>query len=101
MSNRQAPSPISMNRDLRSGANTRITGRRLFVARLSLVVVSIFYLVLYVIGTPVYYAYLHTLCTGCLDDRLSPDNLHALQALHISITTYASARSVSCWEWLY
>ncbi len=89
MSNRHAPSPISISHDLRSGANTRITGRLLLVARLSLVVVSIFYLVLYVIGTPVYYAYLHTLCTGCLDDRLSPDNLHALQALHISITTYA------------
>ena len=89
MSNRHAPSPISMSRNLRSGVNTRITGRWLFVARLSLVVVGIFYLVLYAIGTPAYYAYLHTLCTGCLDDRLSPDNLHAFQALHISITTYA------------
>jgi len=89
MSLKHAPTPTSMNHELRSGANTRITGRWLFVARLSLVVVSIFYLVLYVIGTPVYFSYLHTICTDCLDDRLTPDKLHALQALNISITTYA------------
>src|SRR5205807_5205540 len=61
----------------------------LLVARLSFVVVSLFALVLYVIGTPVYFDYLHTICTGCLDDRLTPDKLQALQALNISITTYA------------
>jgi hypothetical protein len=89
MNLRHAPTSTPLNDELRSRANTRIAGRWLFFARLLLVVVSIFYLVLYVIGTPVYFAYLHTLCTGCLDDRLTPDKLQALQALNISITTYA------------
>jgi len=78
-----------MNHNLRSGADMRIAGRRLFIARFSFVVVSIFDLVLYVIGTPVYFAYLNTLCTGCFDERLSPDKLQAFQALGIAITTYA------------
>jgi hypothetical protein len=89
MNLRHAPTSTPLNDELRSRANTRIAGRWLFFARLLLVVVSIFYLVLYVIGTPVYYAYLHTICTDCLDDRLTPHKLQALQALNISITTYA------------
>jgi len=78
-----------MTDELRSRANTSISGRWLVVARLSFVVVSIFTLVLYIIGTPVYFAYLDTLCTNCLDERLTPDKLQALQVLNISITTYA------------
>jgi hypothetical protein len=89
MNLRHDPTPTSMNHELRSEAHRRIAGRWLLVARLSFVIVSIFYLVLYVIGTPVYFAYLHTICTDCLDERLTPDKLHALQALHISLTTYA------------
>src|SRR5438874_10383059 len=89
MSLRHAPTPTSMNHERHGGTNTRIAGRWLFVTRLSFVVVSIFTLLLYVIGTPVYFAYLHTLCTDCLDDRLNPDKLQALHALGISITTYA------------
>ncbi len=78
-----------MTDELRSRANTSISGRWLVVARLSFGVVSIFTLVLYIIGTPVYFAYLDTLCTNCLDGRLTPDKLQALQVLNISITTYA------------
>ena len=89
MSHRHAPTPTSMTDELRSRANTSISGRWLVVARLSFVVVSIFTLVLYIIGTPVYFAYLDTLCTNCLDGRLTPDKLQALQVLNISITTYA------------
>src|SRR5438874_7545363 len=89
MSLRHAPTPTSMNHERHGETNTRIAGRWLFVTRLSFVVISIFTLLLYVISTPVYFAYLHTLCTGCFDDRLSPDKLQALQALGISITTYA------------
>ena len=89
MSLRHAPTPTSTNHKRHSETNTRIAGRWLFVTRLSFVVVSIFTLLLYVIGTPVYFAYLHTLCTDCLDDRLNPDKLQALHALGISITTYA------------
>src|SRR5256886_6379161 len=89
MSLRHAPTPTSTNHKWHSETNTRIAGRWLFVKRLSIVVISIFTLLLYVIGTPVYFAYLHTLCTDCLDDRLNPDELQALHALGISITTYA------------
>ncbi len=89
MSLRHAPTPTSTNHKRHSETNTRIAGRWLFVTRLSFVVVSIFTLLLYVIGTPVYFAYLHTLCTDCLDDRLTPGKLQELQALGISITTYA------------
>src|SRR5437764_5935654 len=89
MSLRHAPTPTSTNHKRHSETNTRIAGRWLVVTRLSFVVVSIFTLLLYVIGTPVYFAYLHTLCTDCLDDRLNPDKLQALHALGISITTYA------------
>ena len=89
MSLRHAPTPLSVSHELRSGANTRLSGRWLLIARLSFLLVSIFCLLLYVVGTPVYFAYLHTLCTDCFDDRLTPDKLQALQAMHISITTYA------------
>src|SRR5207237_5005251 len=53
------------------------------------VAVSFFVLLLYVLRPPVYVAYLHPLCTDCLDYRLNPDTLQALHALGISITTYA------------
>src|SRR2546421_10193770 len=89
MSLRHAPTPTSMNHKRHSETNTRIAGRWLFVTRLSFVVISIFTLLLYVIGTPGCFAYVHTLCTACLDDRLNPDKLQALHALGISITTYA------------
>jgi hypothetical protein len=89
MSLRHAPTPLSVSHELRSRANTLLSGRWLLIARLSFLLVSIFCLLLYVVGTPVYFAYLHTLCTDCFDDRLTPDKLQALQALHISITTYA------------
>src|SRR5437588_6894351 len=89
MSLRHAPTPTSMNHERHGGTNTHIAGRWLFVTRFSFLVVSIFTLLLYVIGTPVYFAYLHTLCTNCLDERLTPDKLQVLQALNISITTYA------------
>ncbi len=89
MNLRLDPIPTSMNHELRSEAHRRIAGRWLLGARLSFVIVSIFYLVLFVIGTPVYFSYLHTICTDCLDERLTPAKLQALQALHISLTTYA------------
>src|SRR2546429_1266291 len=70
--------------------DTHLHGCWLFVARLLLGVLSSFVLVLYVIGTPVYFAYLHTLCAYCLDDRLTPDKLQELHTVGISITTYAT-----------
>src|SRR5947209_5822331 len=89
MSLRYAPPPTAVNYERHSGANTRISGRWLLVARVALLAISILNLILFIVGTPVYFAYLHTLCTGCLDDRLTPDKLQELQTLGISITSYA------------
>jgi hypothetical protein len=83
------PMATTVEADQPGTTKTRLHGIWLLVARLSFVVVGTLYLVLYVISTPVYFAYLHTLCTGCSDERLSPDKLQALQAHGISITTYA------------
>ena len=89
MSLKHAPTPPAVNDELRSRANTRISGRWLLVARVVLLAISILYLILFIVDTPVYFAYLHILCTDCLDDRLTPDKFQALHALGISITTYA------------
>src|ERR1700730_9204829 len=74
--------------------DTHLHGCWLFVTRLLLGVLSIFVLVLYVIGTPAYLASLDTICTSCLDDRLTPDKLQALQAVGLSLTTYATYMTV-------
>jgi hypothetical protein len=89
MNVRPIPIHTAGSYELHSGANTRISGPRLLAARISLITLSAFVLFLYVAGTPVYFAYLHIVCTACLDDRLTPDKLQALHALGISITTYA------------
>src|SRR6266704_4334983 len=49
MSLRHAPTPLSVSHELRSGANTRLSGRWLLIARLSFLLVSIFYLLLLLI----------------------------------------------------
>lgn len=47
-------------------------------------------LVLYSVGIPVYFAYYSTLCSDCLDARLTPAKMQTLHMLGISITAYAS-----------
>ena len=89
MNLKHAARQATVSHEAHSGANTRISGRWLLVARVALLAISILYLILFIVGTPVYFAYLHTLCTGCLDDRLTPDKLQELQSLGISITSYA------------
>src|SRR5258707_5367203 len=49
MSLRHAPTPLSVSHELRSGANTRLSGRWLLIARLSFLLVSIFCLLLLLI----------------------------------------------------
>ncbi len=89
MSLKHIPGPTSANYGQPDMANTRISGYRLLVARIVLLATSVLNLILFIAGVPVYFAYLHTLCTDCLDDRLTPDKLQALHTLGISISTYA------------
>jgi signal transduction histidine kinase len=61
----------------------------LVAARFSLLAFIALALVLYVVGTPVYFDQLHTLHTACTYECLTPNVLHKLHMLSISITTYA------------
>jgi len=56
---------------------------------LSLLALSVLALMLYVAGTPAYFSRVSTLCTTCIDERLTPTKLQALHLLGISITAYA------------
>src|SRR6266852_3953427 len=71
----------------------RTVSRRLrwpVAAWVLLFAMSLLTLVLYVVGTPVYFAWFSTLCTDCLDERLTPAKLQTLQTLGISLTAYAT-----------
>lgn len=62
----------------------------LVAAWLPLVAWSLLALVLYVAGTPVYFSWVTTPCTTCLDERLNSAKVQALHALGISITAYGA-----------
>src|SRR6266702_2217444 len=92
MNVRPIPTHTAGSYELPGGANTRISGPRLLAARISLITLSAFILVLYVVGTPSYYfAWFNSLHTSvCLDICITPANvqsLHALVHLGISLST--------------
>src|SRR5436305_14913773 len=90
MSVRPVPTHTAGSYEPPSGANTRISGPRLLAARISLITLSIFVLVLYIVGTPSYFVWLNSLHTPvCLDVCMIPANVHSLHALGIPITTFA------------
>jgi hypothetical protein len=78
-----------ISHELRSGTNTRISKLWLMVARIALLAICVLNLIIYVIGTPVYFAQLYSSHHDCVVDCLTPANLQALHALGISITAYA------------
>ena len=78
------------NPEPQSAPGRRLHRYWLTLARIAWFAVVLVTLVLYVVGTPVYFAQFHTPCTGCLDERLTPDEAQALHALGISTTTYAA-----------
>ncbi|HLY31149.1 MAG TPA: histidine kinase [Ktedonobacterales bacterium] len=45
--------------------------------------------ILYIVGTPVYFAHLSMLCANCLDERLTPNDAATLHMVGLSITLYA------------
>ncbi len=89
MNTQHASAHTALSLEQHSRANTRIPGRWLLVARVSLLAITVLNLIVYVIGTPVYFAQLHTSHPGCFYECLTPANIQSLHALGISITAYA------------
>src|SRR5947209_1284279 len=78
-----------MSREMRSEASTRISGPWLLLARVSLLALFGLNLIIYMVGTPVYFAQLYPSNHACFQDCLTPANLQSLHALGFSITAYA------------
>jgi hypothetical protein len=91
MSLRQTPTSITDNAEPRSRATTRISGRWLLAARVSLIIMSALVLVIYVFGTPVFFVKLSSLSAVCqsLGECLNSAQEKALHTLGLSSTTYA------------
>jgi signal transduction histidine kinase len=64
--------------------------RWLVAAWVSLFAISMLALVLFVLGTPAYFARFYSLPTACLDECLTPAKVQALHTLGIPITAYAA-----------
>ena len=60
------------------------------LASVPLLFISILALLLYVVGTPIYFARLTTIYSNCTDECLTVAKVQALNALHISIPAYAT-----------
>ncbi len=76
---------------LRIGSN--VLSRQLgwlVVTRVSLLAISTLALVLYVVGTPIYFSKIYNSRTACSDECLTPAKIQALHTLGISILTYAA-----------
>ncbi len=72
-----------------NGSEIRLHGRWLLAARLSLLAITLLNLIIYAVGTPVYFAQLLPSNHNCFDDCLTPANIQSLHSLGISTTTYA------------
>jgi hypothetical protein len=79
-----------MSHELHNGANTRTPKPWLLVARLVLLAISVLNLIIYIVGTPVYYAQLFPSNHDCVQECLTPANIQSLHALGIPITAYAA-----------
>jgi hypothetical protein len=66
-----------------------LSGRRLLVARISLLAITILNLIIYAVGTPVYFAQLFPSHHHCYEDCLTSAHLQTLHTLGISITASA------------
>ena len=73
------------------GFRREAVARRLrHFAWIPLLVMSSLALVLYIVGTPIYFVRLSTLTSNCSDECLTVAKVQALHSLHISITAYAT-----------
>ena len=74
---------------------TLLSGRWLVLARVVWVGIAVLSLGLVIASIPSYFAFLHVLCTGALatcrnNGQITPDDLRALQALGLSLDSYAT-----------
>ena len=79
----------------RGETDTRLRGRWLVLARVVWVGIAVLSLGLVIASIPSYFAFLHVLCTGapatCRNNgQITPDYLRALQALGLSLDSYAT-----------
>jgi hypothetical protein len=89
--NRTFPSMASTTgTDHSTAAETRLHGHWPLVARISLLAITIVNLIIYAVGTPVYFDQLLPSHHNCFEDCLTPANIQSLHALGISITAYAA-----------
>lgn len=79
-----------MSHELRSKVRAPVYRPWLLVARLALLAFSVLALVIYIAGTPVYFAQLISSGHHCLVDCPTSANIRDLHALGISTTTYAA-----------
>ena len=89
MSWRRATPSIASHKP-RIRADTYVPERRLLLAVwVLLFAISVLNLIIYVVGTPVYFVQLYPSHHQCFQDCLTPANIQSLHALGISITAYA------------
>ena len=79
-----------MSHELHSEAHTRISGPWLFLARASLLTLFALNVIIYIIGTPVYFSQIFPSNHACFQDCLTPANLKLLHTLGFSVTAYAT-----------
>jgi hypothetical protein len=75
-----------------SAANTRLSGSRLILARVTWVAVVTLIVALFLVMLPAYYTLLQTVCTGatCGPTQPTPDSAQGIQKLGLSLGTYAT-----------
>jgi hypothetical protein len=79
-----------MSHEQHSKARARLPRPWLLVARLMLLAISVLALVIYLVGTPVYFAQIIPTSHHCFVDCPTSANIRDLHALGISTTTYAA-----------
>lgn len=79
-----------MSHELHRRGNMHIPSPWLLVGRVAVLTISALNLIIYIVGTPVYFAQLSPSTHGCFQDCLTPADLQSLHALGIPITAYAA-----------
>jgi hypothetical protein len=89
--NVQRSSTVTFERpEVDNTSTTRLHGFWLLAARISLLTITTLNMIIYAVGTPVYFAQLLPSNHNCFEDCLTPANIQTLHTLGISITAYAA-----------
>ncbi len=75
-----------------NAANTRLSGSRLILARVTWIAVVTLIVALFLVMLPAYYTFLQTVCTGatCGPTQPTPDSAQGIQKLGLSLGAYAT-----------